>query len=175
VETKYARAADGGTGEAKCGGNYGGAFYPTQLAKEEGFDQVLWTDAKSHLFIEESGTMNAMFYVDGKLLTPALTGSILDGVTRNSLIAIAHDKHITIEERPVSIAELKAAFEAGKRVEAFGAGTAAVIAPIKAITIEGRKYDCYTGADAMMYELKNELYNLRKGITADTHNWNYIL
>ena len=119
--------------------------------------------------------MNAMFYVDGKLLTPALTGSILDGVTRNSLIAIAHDKHITIEERPVSIAELKAAFEAGKRVEAFGAGTAAVIAPIKAITIEGRKYDCYTGADAMMYELKNELYNLRKGITADTHNWNYIL
>lgn len=175
VETEYSRAADGGTGTAKCGGNYGGAFYPTQLAKEQGFDQVLWTDSKTHQFIEESGTMNAMFYVENTLITPALSGSILDGVTRDSLLAIAREKGMKVEERQISIAELKAAFEAGKRVEAFGAGTAAVIAPIASITIGDKAYDCYVGEDATMYVLKNALYNIRTGIAPDTHKWNYVL
>ena len=175
VETKYARAADGGTGETKCGGNYGAAFYPTQMAKEEGFDQVLWTDSKTHQFIEESGTMNAMFCIDGTLVTPSLSGSILDGVTRNSLLAIAREHNMKVEERPVSIVELQQAFRSGKKVEAFGAGTAAVIAPIKNITINGEKFDCYIGEDAAMFWLKNELYSIRKGLKADTHNWNYIL
>ena len=175
VETKYVRAADGGTGAAKCGGNYGGAFYPTQKAKEEGFDQVLWTDAKNHEFIEESGTMNAMFYIDNTLITPALSGTILDGVTRNSLLAIAREKGMKVEERPISIKELTADFEAGKKVEAFGAGTAAVIAPIDTINIEGKTYKCYTGEDAVMYQLKKDLYNIRVGLATDTHNWNYVL
>ncbi len=175
VETEYSRAADGGTGTAKCGGNYGGAFYPTQLAKEQGFDQVLWTDSKTHQYIEESGTMNAMFYIDNTLVTPALSGSILDGVTRDSLLSIAREKGMKVEERQISIAELQAAFEAGKRVEAFGAGTAAVIAPIASITIGDKAYDCYVGDDATMFTLKKALYDIRTGIAPDAHKWNYIL
>lgn len=175
VETQYARAADGGTGAAKCGGNYGGAYYPTQLAKEQGYDQVLWTDNKTHEFIEESGTMNAMFIIDGVLITPALTGSILDGVTRDSLLAIARENGRKVEERQVSLKELKEAFEAGKRVEAFGAGTAAVIAPIASITIGAQTYNCNTEAGAKMYELKDDLYKIRSGKVADAHKWNYII
>lgn len=175
VETKFTRAAEGGTGAAKCGGNYGAAFYPTKLAKEEGYDQILWTDGKQHEFIEESGTMNAMFYIDNTLITPPLTGSILDGVTRDSLLTLAKDMGIKTEERPISYKEIKQALDAGKRVEAFGAGTAAVIAPIETIGIEGEQYKCYTGEDAMMYRLQKALYDIRKGNAPDTHKWNYIV
>lgn len=175
VETHFSRAADGGTGMAKCGGNYGGAFFPTQAAKEEGYDQVLWTDSKTHEFIEESGTMNAMFYINDTLITPALSGSILDGVTRNSLLAIARESGMKVEERPLAVQELKDALAAGLRVEAFGAGTAAVIAPIASIAIDGKPYDCYVGEDATMFKLKKALYDIRTGIAADTHKWNYIL
>jgi len=175
VETTYVRAADGGTGTAKCGGNYGGAFYPTNLAREQGFDQVLWTDAATHEFIEESGTMNAMFVVEDTLITPALNGSILDGVTRDSLITIANDKGIKLEVRPIRYSELITAFEAGKRVEAFGAGTAAVVAPISVISMNGVDYACYTGEDAIMYKLRNYLLDIRKGNGPDTHVWNHII
>jgi branched-chain amino acid aminotransferase len=175
VETQYVRAGEGGTGSAKCGGNYGGAFYPTQLAKEAGFDQVLWTDGKNHEFIEESGTMNAMFFIDNKLITPALSGSILDGVTRDSLLTMAKDKGINIEERQISYKELLSVFAAGKRVEAFGAGTAAVVAPISVISIEGKEYKCYHEPDAMMFRLQQDLFNIRKGLAEDKHNWNYIV
>jgi len=175
VETTYVRAAEGGTGNAKCGGNYGGAFYPTNLAREQGFDQVLWTDAATHEFIEESGTMNAMFVVDDTLITPALSGSILDGVTRDSLITIANDKGIKLEVRSIRYSELITAFEAGKRVEAFGAGTAAVVAPISVISMNGIDYACYTGEDAIMYQLRNYLLDIRKGNEPDTHGWNHII
>jgi len=175
VETHFSRAADGGTGAAKCGGNYGGAFYPTGLAREQGFDQVLWTDAKTHHLIEESGTMNAMFCIDGTLITPPLSGSILDGVTRDSLLALAADNGIKAEQRPISVDELMEAFAAGKRVEAFGAGTAAVIAPIASIAIYDKMYNCYLGEDAVMYRLKNWLYDIRIGAAPDKHNWNHII
>lgn len=175
VETTFVRAADGGTGTAKCGGNYGGAFFPTNLAKEQGYDQVLWTDAATHEFIEESGTMNAMFVIDDVLITPALSGSILDGVTRDSLISIAKDKGIPMEVRPIRYSELVSAFEAGKRVEAFGAGTAAVVAPIAVISINGVDYDCYYSEEAIMYTLRNYLLDIRKGELPDTHSWNHIV
>ena len=175
VETTYVRAADGGTGAAKCGGNYGGALYPTQQAREEGYDQVLWTDSIHHEFIEESGTMNAMFYIDNVLITPELSGTILDGVTRDSLVTIAREKGIIIQERQISYNELVNAFETGKRVEAFGAGTAAVIAPIEIIAIGHKQYNCYIAADALMYQLQNDLYRIRKGESADSHNWNFIV
>ena len=175
VETNFVRAADGGTGNAKCGGNYGGAFYPTQLAREAGYDQVLWTDSVHNEFIEESGTMNAMFFIDNVLVTPQLSGTILDGVTRDSLLTIAAAKGITVEERQISYEELIRAFEAGKRVEAFGAGTAAVVAPIEIIAIGHKEYKCYIEPDAMMYQLQKELFNIRKGVTADTNKWNYII
>jgi branched-chain amino acid aminotransferase len=175
VETTYVRSAAGGTGAAKCGGNYGGAFYPTAMAKEAGYDQVLWTDALHHEFIEESGTMNAMFCIDGVLITPELSGTILDGVTRDSLLAIARAKGLAVEERQISYNELVNAFEAGRQVVAFGAGTAAVIAPIEIIAIGHKEYTCYTGADAIMYELQKELLEIRKGLLPDVHNWNHII
>ena len=174
IETKYVRAADGGTGEAKCGGNYGASFYPAQQAKEEGFDQILWTDSKNREFIEESGTMNAMFYFDGVLVTPPLGGSILAGVTRDSILSLAREKGMRVEERAISYKELERSFEEGKRVEAFGAGTAAVVAPIESISINGKTYDCYVEKDAEMFKFKKELFDIRKGNIEDTHGWNYI-
>lgn len=175
VETDFVRASEGGTGEAKCGGNYGASFFPAQKAKEEGFDQILWTESKNHEFIEESGTMNAMFFVDNVLVTPPLGGSILAGVTRDSILTLAREKGMKVEERAISYKELVRAFEDGKRVEAFGAGTAAVIAPIESIAIEGKVHACYVGADATMYQLKQDLYKIRKGKAEDKHGWNYIV
>lgn len=175
VETEFIRAADGGTGTTKCGGNYGGALYPTQLAREQGYDQVIWTDAKNHEYIEESGTMNLMFIVDGVVTTPSLSGTLLDGVTRDSLLTIAEQRGLKLEVRPLSYKEIKDALESRKRVEAFGAGTAAVIAPIKSIAMEGKEYECYIGDDAMMYQLKNDLFKIRRGLAEDKNNWNYII
>ncbi|MBA3829222.1 MAG: branched-chain amino acid aminotransferase [Taibaiella sp.] len=175
VEDRFVRAADGGTGAAKCGGNYGAAFYPTELAKAAGYDQVLWTDSRHHEFIEESGTMNVMFYIDNTLITPPLSGTILDGVTRDSLLKIAKERGINIEERSISYREIQSALDDGKRVEAFGAGTAAVIAPIEVIAIGNKDYNCYIGKDAIMYQLQKDLLNIRNGNTPDSHNWNYII
>ena len=107
VETQYVRAARGGTGSAKCGGNYGASFLPTQIAQEEGYDQVLWTDSKENKFIEESGMMNVMFVINNTLVTPPLSDSILDGVTRDSLLTIANDIGYKTEERQISTDELK--------------------------------------------------------------------
>lgn len=175
VETQYIRAAKGGTGFAKCGGNYGASFLPTQKARLEGYDQVLWTDGIEHAFIEESGMMNVMFVINDKLVTAPLSDSILDGVTRDSLLTLAKDMGYQTEVRPVAVAELVAAFRSGTITEAFGAGTAAVVAPIKTINMEGTdfmlpKYD----AHKLMYKLKNKLEQIRLGIDADDHHWNCI-
>ena len=175
VETDYIRAAAGGTGTTKCGGNYGGAFYPTQQARAEGYDQVIWTDSKTNEYIEESGTMNLMFVIDGTVVTPSLSGTILDGVTRDSLLTIAKGKGIPVDVRPLKWREIVDALQAGKRVEAFGAGTAAVIAPIETIAVDGKEYNCYIDEDATMYKLKDALYEIRRGLAPDQYNWNYIL
>lgn len=175
LETNFSRAAEGGTGYAKCGGNYGGAFLPTQKAAEEGFDQVIWTDAKSHYFIEESGTMNLMFYWNGCLRTPPLSSSILDGVTRDSMLLLAKDMGIPTETQPVAWHDLEDALANGEKLEAFGAGTAAVVAPISSINIHGNDYACYTGADAMMYQLRDRLNHIRRGMAPDTMGWNHLL
>lgn len=176
VETHFVRAARGGTGFAKCGGNYGGAFLPTQQARAEGFDQILWTDASEHNFIEESGMMNAMFVIDGKLVTPPLSDSILDGVTRDSLLTLARHLGINVEERPVSLIELESSLQAGQLTEAFGAGTAAVVAPIRAINIKGSEYalPAYT-PESVMNRLKKKLEGIRAGREEDIFGWNYIL
>lgn len=176
VETQYIRAAKGGTGFAKCGGNYGASFLPTQKARLEGYDQVLWTDGKENKFIEESGMMNVMFVINDTLVTPPLSDSILDGVTRDSLLTLAKDLGLKTEVRPVAVAELETAFKTGTITEAFGAGTAAVVAPIKTININGidfmlPKYD----DRKLLYKLKNKLEQIRLGIDADEHTWNYII
>lgn len=176
VETNYVRAAKGGTGFAKCGGNYGGAYYPTKLAREQGYDQLLWTDAKENKFIEESGMMNAMFVINGKLVTPPLSDSILDGVTRDSLLTLAKDLGIAVEERPVSIDELETAFKNKSITEAFGAGTAAVVAPIQTININNIDYTLPAYNNASLHnKLKDELELIRTGVAADVHEWNCIV
>lgn len=176
VERKYIRAAKGGTGYAKCSGNYGGAYYPTQKAKEEGFDQVLWMDAFEHEYIEESGTMNLMFVIDGKLITPPLSDSILDGITRDSLLTIAKDLKIEIEIRRIKINEIIKAIQDGKAVEAFGAGTAAVVAPISVIGVDGELYDLPAYShNGIMFQLKRELEAIRTGRKADVNGWNFVV
>ena len=176
VETEYIRAAAGGTGFAKCGGNYGGAFFPTKLAKEQGYDQVLWTGGKDNAFIEESGMMNAMFVINNKLVTPALSDSILDGVTRDSLLTLANDLGYVTAERPVSIAELEEGFAKGTLTEAFGAGTAAVVAPIQTIHINGVDYTLPVySKDSLHNKLKDQLELIRTGAVPDVHEWNFII
>lgn len=176
VETNYVRAAKGGTGFAKCGGNYGGAYYPTRLAKEQGYDQLLWTDAKENKFIEESGMMNALFVIDGKLVTPPLSDSILDGVTRHSLLTLANDLGWAVEERQISVDELEKAFAHNTITEAFGAGTAAVVAPIQTIHINGIDYSLPVyNNDCLHIQLKNQLEQIRTGKTTDVHEWNCIV
>jgi branched-chain amino acid aminotransferase len=175
VETNFVRAPRGGTGSAKCAGNYGGAFYPTQKAKEAGYDQVLWTDARENKYIEESGMMNAMFVIDGVLVTPPLSDSILDGVTRDSLLTLAADLGIPCEARPISLTELENAFRHNLISEAFGAGTAAVVAPITTIHLNGIDYHLPTLSDnAVMFRLKNKMEAIRTGQEEDIHGWNFL-
>ena len=176
VEDYYVRTAEGGTGFAKCAGNYGGAFYPTQVAKEEGFDQVLWTDYKDHKYIDEVGMMNVMFVIDGKLVTPQLNTAVLDGVTRDSILTLAKDMNFPVEERRIAVQELKEAFENNTLTEAFGAGTAAVVAPIQTINIHGEDYTiALPGTSSFQLKVKQELQEIRSGAADDKHQWNYII
>jgi branched-chain amino acid aminotransferase len=176
VETNFVRAVTGGTGFTKCGGNYGGAFYPTKLAKEAGFDQVLWTDGKENKFIEESGMMNAMFVIDNILVTPPVSDSILDGVTRDSLLTLATDMGYAIEERPVSLEELEKSFINKTITEAFGAGTAAVVAPIQLIHLNGIDYHLPSYHSAsLLNKIKLQLERIRTGQEADSYGWNLVI
>lgn len=176
VETEYVRAAEGGTGYAKCGGNYGGAFYASVLAKKQGFDQVLWTDSREHKYFDEAGTMNILFMFDGTLVTPPLSSAILDGVTRASILELARDMSVPVEERKVSVSEVKEALKKGLLEEAFGAGTAAVVAPIKSISIYGKDYDLPAWDEhSFMMRVKNLLAEIRTGRQPDLHGWNYIV
>lgn len=176
VERHYIRAAKGGVGYAKCAGNYGGAFYAAQKAREEGFDNVLWMDAADHEYIEESGTMNLFFVIDGKLITPPLSDSILDGITRDSLLTLAKDSGIETEERRIGITEIISALNEGRSVEAFGAGTAAVVAPINVIGVDGELFHlpAYTSG-SLLFKLKRELDAIRAGRKQDVHGWNVIV
>lgn len=176
VETEYVRAAKGGTGAAKCGGNYGGAYYPTRQARMEGYDQVLWTDARDHAYIEESGMMNVMFVINDTIVTAPLSDSILDGVTRDSLLILANDMGYKTAERPISVLELENAFKDGTISEAFGAGTAAVVAPIQTISINGvdLHLPSYT-KNNIMFKLKDQLDGIRTGRVRDNYGWNFIV
>jgi branched-chain amino acid aminotransferase len=183
IEREFVRAVRGGTGYAKCGGNYGGALYPTQQAKAAGYDQVLWTDGLQHKKIEEMGMMNVFFVIDGVLITPPLTDTILDGVTRDSLLTLALDAGLTVEERSVTVEELREGLERKRVREVFGAGTAAVISPIGSIGIDGIDYplpvveaggEAATGGegDSISLFLKNELDAIRYGRKTDPYGWN---
>lgn len=171
VETVFSRAAEGGTGYAKCAGNYGSVFYPTLEAKHEGYDQVIWTDAKSHRFIEESGTMNVMLVKNGTLTTPPTSGTILKGITRDSLITLAKTMDIPVEERLISIDELREGLTDGSITEVFGTGTAAVVIPIERIGIEGEQFTLNQPFECMG-RLNRKLAEIRNGAEPDVYGWN---
>ncbi|MBD2768212.1 branched-chain amino acid aminotransferase [Hymenobacter sp. BT664] len=171
-EQKYVRSAEGGAGYAKNAGNYGAAMYPTKLAQQEGYNQLIWTDSTEHQYVEESGTMNAIFVIDGRVVTPALSTSILDGITRRSVLQLARDMGIEVEERKVSSREVIAALVAGKLEEAFGVGTAATIAPIATIGYQGQDYDLpVVGPTAFTKRVTAALNAIRTGAAPDLHNW----
>lgn len=134
VEEHYVRAVPGGAGAAKAAGNYGATLLPTEKAIKRGYDQIMWMDGHEFKYVQEVGTMNLFFVIDGVVITPALNGAILAGITRDSFMTILKDKGIPVEERPLSIDEIVAAYKAGKLEEVFGAGTAAVVAHVADIT-----------------------------------------
>ena len=134
----FVRAVKGGTGEAKAAGNYGGSFLPAKKAQKDGFTQVLWLDATEHKYVEEVGTMNIFFLIDGTLITPKLGGTVLPGITRRSVIALADKWNVPVEERRISVDELFEAHDNNKLEEVFGAGTAAVISPVGLIHHNGK-------------------------------------
>ena len=173
VETKFTRATEGGTGAAKTAGNYAASLYPALQAQKAGYDQLLWTDGKSHSNIEESGTMNVMFKINGTLITaPLHTGTILKGITRNSVVQLANDWNQPIEERFLSVSELKEALENGTLEEAFGTGTAATIAHIAKIHIDGKDYVLpEKPADAFSHKVLAALDGIKYGSQKDPHNW----
>lgn len=176
IEDKYSRASEGGFGFAKTGGNYGGSLYPAQEALKEGFDQIIWTDGRDHAYIEELGAANVMFMIDGTLVTPSTRDTILKGVTRDTVLTLARKWGIPVEERRVSVAEIIEGLKNGKLTEAFGAGTAATIAPIASIGHEGH---IYTLPDQSKAEFSNKalstLNDIRYGLGTDEFGWNYVI
>ncbi len=156
VEDRYVRAVPGGTGEAKTAGNYAASLLAAEEAKEKGFTQVLWLDGCEKMWVEEVGTMNMFFAIDDEVITAPLTGSILEGITRDSVIKIAKNWGLKIKEKLVSIDEVVAAATSGQLKEAFGTGTAAVISPVGQITY---KDNDYVIAGGKMGELSQKLYD----------------
>jgi len=172
VEREYVRSARGGTGFAKTGGNYAASLIAGEEARQKGCDQVLWLDAKDRKYVEEVGSMNIFFVINGAIVTPPLDGTILAGITRDSVITLAKDSGISVEERRISIDEIIDAVKSGDMTEAFGTGTAAVISPVgefhygdEAITVAGGK----------MGEKSLEFYNALTGIQyarlEDKYGW----
>ena len=173
IEDHYSRATPGGFGYAKAAGNYGGQFYPTQLAKAEGFHQIIWTDAVSHQYIEEAGTMNVFVRIGDTLITNPTSDTILDGVTRKSLIQLAKDLNIPLEVRPIAITELIEASAKGELLELFGAGTAAVISLIETFNYKGQNYHVENDANSYAQQLKKELTDIQLNRAEDKHQWRY--
>jgi branched-chain amino acid aminotransferase len=176
IETEYTRSAEGGFGYAKAAGNYAGSLFPGKKATEQGFDQILWTDAKTHEYVEEMGAANAMFVIDGKLITPSTRDTILDGVTRDSIITLAKDWGMEVEERRISVAELVKAIEKGSCTDAFGAGTAATIASVAEIVHNGKTYVLPNPAESVFAnKMRKTLDDIKYGRIEDSRNWNYIV
>lgn len=172
VETEFFRAVHGGVGFVKAAGNYGRSMYPTKLAQQKGYQQVIWTDSETHQYFEESGTMNVMFVIGDTLITPGLSDTILDGVTRKSVIELAQSWGMKVEERKVSIKEVFEAHAKGELKEVFGCGTAATIAQIIGIGYEGKDYDLPPVSERKFSNKVDEtLRNIRKGKVADTMHW----
>lgn len=173
IAEEYSRAADGGIGFTKAAGNYAAQFYPTALAQEQGYQQIVWTDAKSHEYLEEAGTMNIFFRIGDKLLTAPTNDRILDGVTRKSVIQIAKDAGIEVDVRPIKISEIVAASKNNSLKEMFGSGTAVVINPIKSFGYQGVNYKLPEVAHPIASKLKEQIMSIQYNLTSDPHGWRF--
>jgi branched-chain amino acid aminotransferase len=174
VEEVFTRAAQGGAGEAKCAGNYGASLLPALRAKKAGYDQVMWMDAVEKKYVQEVGTMNLFFVIDGKVITPATTGTILRGITRESFISVLKEWGYTVEDRLLSIAEIADAYWRGTLQECFGAGTAAVVSHVSEITWRDRKLELPPVDEKnrpIGTKLKRYINRLRMGLEEDRHGW----
>ena len=171
IEKSFSRAAKGGVGYAKAAGNYAAQFYPTILAKNEGYQQIIWTDSSRHEYIEEAGTMNLFFRIGNKLITAPTSDSILDGITRKSLIQIAKDENIDVEIRPLLVSELIDAANNGSLFEIFGSGTAVVVLPILGFGYENDKYELSIKENSWANLLKNKLNNIQYNVSNDPYGW----
>jgi len=175
IEEKYARAANGGVGFAKAGGNYAAQFYPTQLAIEKGYNQVIWTDDNTHEYIEEAGAMNIFIRIKDTLITSPTNDRILDGITRRSIIQIAEDMNINVEIRKITISEVIASAQSGYLKEMFGAGTAAVISPISAFGYQGTDYDLPVLENSFAKTLKKTITDIQTNKSEDPYGWRVML
>ncbi len=172
VEETYTRAAPGGVGFAKNAGNYAGGMIGTAKAKEEGYDQVLWTDAFEHKWLQEVGMMNVIFIIGNVAVTPSLDeGTILKGVTRESVITLLRDMHITVEERPINIDEILEAYRNGMLKEVFGTGTAATIAMIEKLKYRDTVMEFNTSHFAIAHAVQTKMNHIKEGLAEDTHGW----
>lgn len=173
IETEFTRAAMGGVGSAKAAGNYGAAMYPAMMAQKEGIDQLIWTDAKEHKYLEEAGTMNMMVVINDTLITPPLKSTILPGITRKSFLELTKEAGFKVEERPVSAAEVITAVGNGELKELFGVGTAATTAQVEKLTFEGKTYELPSNEFRVISNsIGQQLLRIKKGIDPDTHGWN---
>ena len=173
IEEKYARSANGGVGFAKAGGNYAGQFYPTQLAIEKGYQQVIWTDDNTHEYIEEAGAMNVFVRINDTLITGPTNDRILDGITRKSIIEIAEDEGIKTEVRKISVTEVVDAAKNGSLKEMFGAGTAAVISPISGFGYQNNDYELTKIDKSYASHLKKRITDIQYNRAEDKFGWRY--
>jgi len=175
IEEKYSRSANGGVGFAKAGGNYAGQFYPTQLAIEKGYQQVIWTDDNTHEYIEEAGAMNIFVRIGDTLLTAPTSDRILDGITRKSVIAVAKDEGIPVEVRKIKVTELVEASKNGTLKEMFGAGTAAVISPISGFGHRDKNYDLPEVENNYAARFKKRITDIQYNRAEDKFGWRYLV
>ena len=173
IEETYSRAANGGVGYAKAGGNYAGQFYPTQLAAEKGYQQVIWTDDNNHEFIEEAGAMNVFVRINDTLITAPTSDRILDGITRKSILDIAEDENIKTEVRKISVHEVVEAAKNGTLKEMFGAGTAAVVSPIAGFGYKGEDYDLPILTESYAEKLKKRITDIQYNRAEDKFGWRH--
>ena len=175
IEEKYSRSANGGVGFAKAGGNYAGQFYPTQLAIEKGYNQVIWTDDNTHEYIEEAGAMNIFVRINDTLITGPTSDRILDGVTRKSIIDIANEEGIPVEIRKFKVSEIIEASKNNTLKEMFGAGTAAVISPISVFGFRNKDYKLPEIENSYATTLKKLITDIQTNKTNDKFGWRFLV
>ena len=174
IAEEYSRAANGGVGFAKAAGNYAAQFYPTSEALKKGFQQIIWTDANNHEYLEEAGTMNIFFKINDSLVTAPTNDRILDGVTRKSVIEIAKSNGINVEERPIKVNEIIEAHKNASLQEIFGTGTAVIVLPINSFSYRAKSYKIST-TNSLAITLKKQLVGIQYNQLEDSFDWTVVI